>query len=293
MNKRILMTGATGFLGSNLLISLVNIGYKVSILKRVNSKLIRILEVLEKIDTYNIEEISIADCLRKSQPNIIIHCATDYGRKNADPSSIIEANLILPLKLLELSRSNNVNCFINTDTVLDKRINHYSLSKKQFKDWLNAFSADLICINISLEHFYGPFDDKTKFVSFIIDKFISEAKEIDLTLGEQKRDFIFIDDIISAFNIVIYNLDKMQLGFYEYEIGTTKQFKIKELIEIIKKLTGNINTKTNYGVIPYRKNEIMESNVNIKEISRLGWSPKYDLYMGLKKTIETELKSKL
>ena len=284
------MTGATGFLGSNLLISLINSGFEVSVLKRVSSKLTRIYEIVKKIDLYNIEEISIIECVKKCKPDIIIHCATDYGRKNTDPSSIIEANLILPLKLLELSKLNSVKCFINTDTSLDKRINYYSLSKKQFRDWLFAFSNDLICINVSLEHFYGPFDDKTKFVSFIIDKFLAKANEINLTFGEQKRDFIFIDDVVCAFHSIIKNLNKMHPGFYEYEIGTSKQIKIKDIVETIRKLTGNTETMTNFGVVPYRKNEIMESHANIKKISALGWLPKVDLYTGLKKTIQAEIK---
>lgn len=286
--KTILMTGATGFLGSNLLKSLINKEFDIIILKRLSSRLDRLDGFHDKIRKINIEEVSIEECIQIVKPEIVIHCATDYGRKNIEPSVIIEANLILPLKLLEASRIGNVKCFINTDTYLDKGINYYSLSKKQFKDWLNTFSSDLVCVNIILEHFYGPFDDKTKFVSFIIDNFLSNVNEINLTFGEQERDFIYIDDVINAFIHIINNSDNLSHGFYNYEIGTNRQIKIKELIEIIRNITGNTTTKINYGALPYRKNEIMKSEVNTSAIKTLGWLPKVELIEGLIRTINVE-----
>jgi len=286
--KKILMTGATGFLGSNLLKSFIINGYQIAILKRKTSNLINIKSHLTEIELYDIENIDIDTVLKEIKPDIIVHCATDYGRKNIEPSSIIEANLILPLKLIELCERNNVKCFINTDTFLDKRINHYSLSKKQFKEWLATYSKNLICINIVLEHFYGAFDDKTKFVSYIIEKFLSNSPEIDLTLGEQKRDFIYIDDIVSAFNCVINNIDIMSNGVFDYEIGTNKQIRIRDFVEMIKGIIGNTTTRVNYGAIPYRENEIMESIVDTRKIIALGWTPRTLLHDGLKKTIELE-----
>lgn len=287
-NKKLLMTGANGFLGSNLLKSLVDNNYEVAIIKRRTSKLDRLGSYQDKVEMFTIEEISLEECLQNIKPEIIIHCATDFGRKNVAPSDIIQPNLILPLKLLEIAKTCNVKCFINTDTYLDKGINYYSLSKKQFKDWLKAYSSELICVNMTLEHFYGPHDDKTKFVSFIIEKFLSKSGEINLTPGEQKRDFIYIDDVVSAFNFVIDNSDNMSNGFYDYEIGTNRQVKIKELVEAIRNITCNKTTKVNYGAIPYRENEIMNSNVNTDAIRALGWMPKVELDDGLLRTIKAE-----
>jgi predicted glycosyltransferase involved in capsule biosynthesis len=71
----------------------------------------------------------------------------------------------MPLQLLELGKKTRVNCFINTDTILDKRVSYYSLSKNQFREWLELYAKEMICLNVALEHFYGPYDDNTKFVS--------------------------------------------------------------------------------------------------------------------------------
>jgi nucleoside-diphosphate-sugar epimerase len=289
-DKTVLMTGATGFLGSNLLKSLVLHNYQVSILKRQTSSLHYLTEYTEKITAFNLEEISIEDCFQKVKPEIVIHCATDYGRSNTSPSAIVDTNLILPLRLIEISKKNKVKCFINTDTFLDKKINHYSLSKKQFTDWFKTFSSDLICANITLEHFYGPKDHKSKFVSFIIDKFLTLSTEINLTLGEQKRDFIFIDDVVNAYLLVLDSISNKSNGFYNFEIGTNTQITIKDLVETIRNLTENKTTKVNYGAIPYRENELMESKVNTELIRALGWFPKVELIDGLLRTINAEKK---
>ncbi len=286
--KKVLITGATGFLGSSLLKQLLKDGYDISILKRSTSNLFRLKGFEHLFSSYNTDEISVDECLSIVKPNVVIHCATDYGRKNVEPSFIIDANLILPLKLLELCRKYNVQCFINTDTYLDKGINYYSLSKKQFSEWLNTYSKDLICVNIILEHFYGPFDDKTKFVSFIIDKFMSNDKAIDLTLGEQKRDFIYVDDVVNAFLYVIKNIPKMQKGIYNFGIGTNQQIKIKDLVLLAKKVSKNTQTQLNFGAIPYRINEIMDSDINTTEIRKLGWKPEYSIEVGLEKMINLE-----
>ena len=286
--KRVLLTGATGFLGSNLAKTLIKQGYEVSIIKRSTSNMFRLKDVLGQFETFDLGAVSIEQCLQEARADIVIHCATDYGRKQVEPSAIIEANLILPLKLLELSRRNGVKCFINTDTFLDKGINYYSLSKKQFKDWLDTFSTELVCVNVTLEHFYGPLDDKTKFVSFVIEKLLTNASEIALTEGNQKRDFIFIDDVIAAFLTIISRVGSMPNGSYEFGVGTNNMIAIKELVELIREVTGNTFTRLNFGAIPYRKNEIMASNIDTTAIRALGWATKYSLIEGLQCTIEAE-----
>ncbi len=95
-NKRVLITGATGFLGSHLLKRLVEDGKEVSILKRSTSGLFRLQGLDHQYQAYNIDEIAIETCVEMVRPELVIHCATDYGRKNVDPSVIIDANPSLP-----------------------------------------------------------------------------------------------------------------------------------------------------------------------------------------------------
>lgn len=286
----ILMTGATGYLGSNILKQLVREGaHRVIVLKRSSSNTFRIEENLEGITCYNIDEVEIEKIFIENKIDFILHCATDYGRKSVNPLQIIEANLILPVRLLEFGRRYGARGFINTDTILDKRINHYSLSKKQFRDWLWSYKNDLICINVELEHFYGPGDDKTKFVSYIADSLIKKADKIDLTLGEQKRDFVYIDDVVRAFLVIINHADSLDKGFYEYQIGSDTAVPIREFVSLMKKIAGNSETVLNFGALPYRENEVMQCTVDVSEIKKLGWSAQETVESGLRKMIEQEI----
>ncbi len=281
----ILITGGTGYLGSNILKKLVAQGYRIILLKRSYSKTFRISDVLNSIVTYDIDKLAIEKIFSEHKIDIILHCATDYGRKNIEPLQIIDANLTLPLRLLELGKRNKVSCFINTDTILDKRVSHYSLSKRQFHDWFLLYQKELCCVNIALEHFFGPGDDNTKFVSYIVNELICKAKKIDLTLGEQKRDFIYIDDVVDGFLKVLGKSPQMGKGYFKFEIGSGGSISIKDLVVKIKELSRNTTTQLNFGAIPYRENEIMQNEVDLVEIKKLGWACKNSLEEGLKKTI--------
>ena len=81
-NKNILITGATGFLGSHLLSELVREKYQLVILKRSSSDTRRIKEFLTQTKSYDIDKIDIETIFSKHQIEGIIHLATDYGKTN-------------------------------------------------------------------------------------------------------------------------------------------------------------------------------------------------------------------
>ena len=288
MKKTILLTGATGFLGSNIIKKLITENYDVIVLKRSFSNTYRIDDISDYIKSYNIDRVDMDDIFAENKIDIIIHCATNYGRRDIKPLSLMQANLTMPLQLLELGKETRVSCFINTDTILDKRVSYYSLSKNQFREWLELYAKEMICCNVALEHFYGPYDDNTKFVSYIIDSILNNAKKIDLTEGNQERDFIYIDDVVHAFITIIKNIEKLKKGFLKYEIGTGKSVKLKNFVKLVKSIAQNKDTKLNFGAIPYRENEIMNSKADITEICKLKWKPRFTLEEGLRRTISME-----
>lgn len=292
IKKNILITGATGYLGSYILNSLFDLkDYHLIILKRSFSNTFRIDKVINQVVYYDVDKHDLEKVFEENKIDIILHCATDYGRKVINPMQMIESNLILPVKLLELGRKNNVSVFINTDTILDKRISHYSLSKKQFRDWLSSYKNDLVCINVELEHFYGPGDDKTKFVSYVLDLLLKEVDKIDLTLGEQKRDFVYVEDAVSAFLKILSNLSNLEKGFHSFQICSGQEITIKDLVLKLKNITGNKSTVLNFGALPYRENEIMSITSDSSRIKEFGWKIVYNLDIGLKKMVEEESKN--
>lgn len=285
--ETILLTGANGFLGSYILRSIVA-HYNVIILIRSFSNTSRITDLMPQCTVYNLHQITIDDVFHTQHIDYVLHCATHYGRRDKDPMEIIEANLIYPLKLLHLAVRHNVAHFINTDTILDKRISQYSLSKKQFLDWLLRYKEQINVVNILLEHFFGPGDDDSKFVTRFILDCLQNVPVIPLTKGEQRRDLIYISDVVRAFILILEHIAPLKDGYVEYEVGSGHSISIYDLCNLIKSLSGNDTTKLNFGAIDYRPNEMMDSRVDIGKLATLGWAPSIGLELGLMSTIEDE-----
>lgn len=285
----ILIAGSTGFLGSYLLESFIQNGYKIIVLKRSTSNVYRIEEYLNQIVLYDIDKTELSDIFENHLIDIVVNTVTNYGRQDTKISSIVDTNLIFSLKLLEESVNNNVKAFINTDTLLERNINTYALSKAQLVDWIQFLSTkNTKMINVKMEHMYGPQDDKNKFIYWLINQLKHNVEKIDLTSGVQKRDFIYIDDIVSAYEIIIKNIGRFS-NYEEFELGSGNSIEVKEFIkQIVKELNVNqtITTKLNFGAIAYRANENMNMESNIVKLQNLGWKPQVSIEDGIKKIIK-------
>jgi CDP-paratose synthetase len=176
--------------------------------------------------------------------------------------------------------------FFNTGTVLDKSVNPYALSKKHFSEWgqLQAIKGEIRFIDIHLEQMYGPKDNISKFPTYVINNLKKNVPELNLTLGEQKRDFIFIDDVISAYLVLLKKSGEFS-HYQSFDLGSGQLVTIRHFVETVKQLTDS-KTKLNFGAIPYRSHEVMESQSNIKPLLKLGWYPKVSLAEGINLCLE-------
>lgn len=287
----ILLSGSTGFLGSYLLKSFINKGFTVIALKRSSSDQYRVDDVLDQCIVYDSDTVELNTLFETYPIDIVVNTVTNYGRSDKKISSIVETNLLFGLKLLEESVNHNVQAFINTDTLLARNINAYALSKDQLVDWMHFLSNhNTKMINIKIEHMYGPLDDENKFIYWVINQLKQNVEKIDLTSGKQKRDFVFIEDIVSAYMTIINN--SAALSNYEaFELGSGKSIEVKVFIErIYSELSQqySIDTILNFGAIPYRDNENMYMAADISKLKELGWNPVVSIEDGIKKIINGE-----
>lgn len=285
----ILLTGATGFLGSHLLEALINKGYKVVILKRSTSKLWRIQHLVASVISYDVDVEPLEQAFKEQYIDVVIHTACHYGRNGDSKSEIVETNVLYGTQILDSCIKHNTQTFINTDTLLGKNLNTYSLSKKQFVEWLKKESENTQVINLKPEHMFGPKDDSTKFVSWILHQLREGVPIINLTKGEQERDFVYVNDVVSAYIAV---LEKRQtLGmFSEFDIGSGQLTTVREFLEKLTSVyvgtIGPTKTKLAFGKIPYRDGESMTVELNIQPLKDLGWSAKTTLTHGIKELIK-------
>jgi len=285
----ILISGASGFLGSYLLKEFVNKNFKVIALKRSSSDTHRISEYLDKVTVYDVDNIELSFIFKNHNIDVIINTVTNYGRKDKKISSIVNTNLMFSLKLLEESVNNKIMTFINTDTLLDRNINSYSLAKSQFVDWMKILSKnDTQMVNIKIEHMYGPLDDENKFVGWLINQLKSNVDKIDLTSGIQKRDFIYIDDIVNAYLLIIKNINKLS-SYEEFELGNGESLEVRKFINLLSLQISNnqlVTTKLNFGAIKYRDKENMDMKADTRKLESLGWKPKTTLDNGINKILD-------
>lgn len=287
MKKCILISGATGYLGSQLLKKWIFIGHTVIVLKRTQSSIHRIKPYEKKCIFFDIDKPDWEKVFTDHKIDIVVHTATCYGRKGESLLDVIEANYLFPVKLLDEAIKNNVKSFINTASSLPKNINNYSISKSHFRDWLFFKKQRIKAINLTLEYFYGPNDDDWKFINMVLKKFMSNVSHIDFTDGNQKRDFIYIDDLVSAYDCILNNLTKISSGI-NIPIGFGKSYKIRDVVKTIKKLTNNNKTELRFGAIENRSGEVLDQFADIKFIKSLGFKPKFSLPIGLKELLNKQ-----
>ena len=118
MTRRILITGGTGFIGSHLVEELVNRKYRPIVLKRSYSNLSRIFKYLNAVDFYDLDRITLEGIFRREVVEAVVNLAVFYRKEHSygDIDEMIDTNVKLPTKLLELSRSSGVSTFITAGT---------------------------------------------------------------------------------------------------------------------------------------------------------------------------------
>lgn len=283
--KTILITGINGFLGSNLATKLSKY-YNIIGLEQDNNNLFRISHLHFKI--YSISHHSLESIFTENNIDIIIHAATIYGHNNEKSSDIIQTNVLLPVRLQELAQSHDVAAFLNIDSFFNhpdyksKYLSEYSLSKKHCLEWLIGINSKIKLINLKIFHLYGPGDNKNKFVTWIIEQLMKNEPVIELTAGNQVRDFIYIDDVTSAFKTLLDNIDSFQDTFKSIDIGSGLPLTIKEFV-VIAKQTLNSASELKFGALPYREGEIMFSKADISSLETLNWKAEISVTSGVEK----------
>ncbi len=288
----ILVTGGSGFLGSALAKALQGEGHRVDILVRSSSKLTRLkgAEHLLNIRRYQ-NQAELSALIREIEPNLVIHTACSYGRANETDLEIFEANFLLGVKILQsLVDSDMPISFINIGTVLPPSLSLYALCKHGFSQWGRAIAlgraTNLRFLNVLLQHVYGPGDDPSKFTSHVIGACHTQEAVLRLTEGLQRRDLVYVEDVVSAFLALVRCHDK-QGAYSEIEVGSGVAITVRDFAETVRRLTQS-KTVLLFGDLPYRENEPMLCVADLSKMAELGWSPAFDLESGLKETIRME-----
>jgi len=302
MIKTVLLTGGTGFIGSFILEKLLDNKIKVILLKLSSSNTWRIDHILSSIKNYNLDEVNLDSIFNENKPDAIIHLATFYKKQHItqDIDSMISANITLPLKLLDFAKDYQVKYFINTGTFFEylsngkpikenktKRypFNLYALTKICFEDMLKYHSEIYNIKTVTLKIFspFGPRDHENKLIPSIIINSLKN-KEVKLTQGLQKLDFIYVKDIAEAYIKCLKRINSLENNFEILNIGSGVSLSIREIVSIIEKILGH-SIKKIWGESTTDNLKTIKSDSR-KAYRMIGWSPKYNIIDGLQETLE-------
>lgn len=291
--KKIVLTGATGFLGSHLLRAMIKQGFQVVILKRSTSDTWRINDLLPNVETYDIDHVPLEEAFSERKIDAVIHTACAYGRSGEPLIELLEANLLFGVRLLEASIQFDVGAFINTDTFFQKYQNDYALSKHQFTEWLAIHGKKIKIVNMTLQNVYGPNDATTKFVPWLLEQFGKNVDSIPLSAGSQTRDFIYVDDVVSAYLMTIKEIDTFRdytnLNVGSGDVTTVRDF-IEQMFRCYQTMFPDNNVQLDFGKLPIRDGEISCIAPNIEKLQSLGWKVSDNLKTNVKKLIEKDIR---
>jgi nucleoside-diphosphate-sugar epimerase len=300
--KTVFVTGANGFIGTNLVRLLLRNNYEVHILARKNSNLWRLKDVLTDIRIH-IGDISDQKLLKrvvnKIDPQYIFHLAS-YGNSSKDTnlSEMIGVNILGLKNLLEATFDINYKAFVITGSSSEYGFKNKPMWETDNLEPNSYYSATKASATLIAQSFallndkpifiarpfsvYGPYEEKNRLIPTVI-RLALANKEIPLTPGKVQRDFIYVEDVTKA----LLKMAKTKLKNGEIiNLGTAEQHGNNDIIKIIEKILHK-KLKVKIGNFPKRAwdtNYWVASNKKAKKL--LSWQPKYSLEKGLRKTID-------
>ncbi|MDO8658184.1 MAG: SDR family NAD(P)-dependent oxidoreductase [Candidatus Levybacteria bacterium] len=303
VKQSVLVTGGSGFIGTNLIRKLLSLNYNVNLLTRSSTNLWRIKNVLPKIKIYEasiLDKQSLSKTVRKINPNFIIHLATYTQYRNQhDYRQMIETNINGTLNLLEATKDIEYSAFLNTGSSSEYGIKDSPMRETDTLEPISFYaatkaSATLLCQVFAREYqksivtlrpfsVYGPFEEEKRFIPTIINAII-KTLPIKLTGGSERRDFIFIDDVV---DIYINSMKKgKELSGQILNMGTGIEYTNDEVVETLFNATGK-KVKIEKGAYPKRLWDTPHWVADIQKVQEaLIWKPRFSLKEGLKKTYE-------
>ena len=301
-NKKALVTGGNGFIGSHMVSRLVKSDCTVFAMIRDTSDVWRLEEVRDSI---NLIKLDIRDSevlsqwLAKIKPDYIFHMAA-YGvdSRQKDYVTAAEINIIGTLNMVKAASKIGCEKLLNTGTSMQYGNKKGSIEEEDYYDPTNIYgstkgAATIIAHQTAVENNidiatiipFGVFGEKEGSHKFFPHVILSALRdeEIKLSPCEQYRDYCYVENIIDGF---IMAAGSSEVKNEVFNIGCGRVHQLKHYVELMMKRL-EAGKKVSYGAVGYRKNDLWSPQPDLTKIStRLGWNPRVSLEEGIDRTIE-------
>lgn len=300
---KILITGAAGFIASNIADGYINKNNQVVIIDNLSSGKEKFINSKAKFYQEDIRnKDKIFDIIEKEKPDVINHHAAQISVRNSveDPIFDAQVNILGLLNILEAGRKNGVKKIIfassggvvygdayqiPTPENYDPKIplSPYGIAKLVSEYYLNFYyrTYKIPYIALRYSNVYGPRQNphgEAGVVAIFSQKLLANVSPTINGDGKQTRDYVFVSDVVDA-NIKALNTDFVG----GVNIGTQSESNVIEIYEGIENIIKS-GLKAKFG--PKKMGEQSRSCLDISLAKKvLDWSPKFNLQQGLTKTV--------
>lgn len=141
-------------------------------------------------------------------------------------------------------------------------------------------------VNLRIEHIYGANDRPEKFCPTVLGAMKRNEPELLLTAGEQRRDFIYVDDVVAAFLTVLNRADDFTTDHIQLSVGSGRSIPIREFVSTGHRLAQS-RTRLRFGALPTRPEDFPDSQADNTALCSLGWKPSVDLETGILRVLSS------
>lgn len=295
---RVLISGASGYIGRHVAAAFAARGAEVHALVRDSSRVEPLLELVPEARVHRCDESlnDVPAVVRASRPGLIVHLAARMtaGPEPGQLTDLVRSNILLGAHLLEAQYLSGGGGFINTGTFWQHAggrgylpVNLYAATKQAFEAILGhyCYTGRIRAMTLVLYDVYGPADPRGRLISQLQDA-VRTGKQLSLSPGKQQLEMVHVSDVAAAYVRAAELMEKSQRFGDCPRFGVTSSAPrtLRNVVATYARVAGR-RPAVQWGGRPYREREVMKP----RRFRRLpGWTPSLPLEEGLRLVLESD-----